>query len=113
MDGPVPGQAPNARSGWRARGYRVLRGSVERAVVDGGTMIPAALENAIYGLVSTPALYLADKHGIFRHLIDDGPADSAALAGRLDVDQDTTLRLLLVLGALGVLKIGMDGTFSV
>src|SRR5262245_45141328 len=36
---------------------------------DGGTMIPAALENAIYGLVSTPALYLADKHGIFRYLI--------------------------------------------
>ena len=62
-------------------------------------MIPAALENVIYGLVSTPALYLADKPGIFRHLIDNGPSDSATLAGRLGVDQDTTQRLLLVLVA--------------
>ena len=76
-------------------------------------MIPAALENAIYGLVSTPALYLADKHGIFRCLIDDGPADAAAVAARLGVDQDTTQRLLLVLVALGVLRTGADGTFSV
>jgi hypothetical protein len=76
-------------------------------------MIPAALENAIYGLVSTPALYLADKHGIFGHLIDNGPADSATLAGRLGVDQDTTQRLLLVLVAFGVLAIGADGMFSV
>ena len=76
-------------------------------------MIPTALENAIYGLVSTPALHLADKHGIFRHLIDDGPADSATLADRLGVDQDTTQRLLLVLVAFRILRIGTDGTFSV
>lgn len=76
-------------------------------------MIPAVLENAIYGLVSTPALYLADKHGIFRHLIDNGPADSATVAGRLGVDLDTAQRLLLVLVAFGVLRIGRDGTFSV
>lgn len=76
-------------------------------------MIPAALENAIYGLVSTPALYLADKHGIFRHLIDNGPAGSATLAGRLGVDQDTAQRLLLVLVAFGILAIGLDGTYSV
>ena len=76
-------------------------------------MIPAALENVIYGLVSAPALYLADKHGIFGHLIDSGPADAAALADRLGVDQDTAQRLLLVLVAFGVLRIGMDGTFWV
>jgi SAM-dependent methyltransferase len=75
-------------------------------------MIPA-LENAVYGLVSTPALYLADKHGIFRHLIEDGPADATTLADRLGIDQDTTQRLLLVLVAFGVLGIGADGTFSV
>jgi SAM-dependent methyltransferase len=80
---------------------------------DGGTMIPATLENAIYGLVSTPALYLADKHGIFRFLIDEGPADSATLADRLGVDRDTAQRLLLVLVAFGVLRIGTDGTYSV
>jgi SAM-dependent methyltransferase len=80
---------------------------------DGGTMIPATLENAIYGLVSTPALYLADKHGIFRDLIDNGPTDSATLADRLGVDQDTAQRLLLVLVAFGVLRIGADGRFSV
>lgn len=76
-------------------------------------MVPGALENAIYGLVSTPALYLADKYGVFRHLIDDGPADSATLAGRLGVDEDTTQRLLLVLVAFGVLEIGTDATYSV
>ena len=56
-------------------------------------MIPATLENAVYGLVSTPALYLADKHGIFRFLIDEGPADSATLADRLGVDRDTAQQL--------------------
>jgi hypothetical protein len=76
-------------------------------------MIPAALENAIYGLVSTPALHLADKHGIFGHLIDEGPADSATLADRLGIDEDTSQRLLLVLVALGVLSIGADGRFTV
>jgi hypothetical protein len=76
-------------------------------------MIPATLENAVYGLVSTPALYLADKHGIFRFLIDEGPADSATLADRLGVDRDTAQRLLLVLVAFGVLRIGTDGTYSV
>ena len=76
-------------------------------------MIPANLETAIYGLVSTPALYLADQHGIFRSLIDEGPADPATLADRLGVDQDTAERLLLVLVAFGVLRTGTDGTYSV
>lgn len=75
-------------------------------------MISNSLENAIYGLVSTPALHLADRHGLFRRLIEDGPATAAALAEEAGVDRDTTERLLLVLVAFGVVEIE-DGRYAI
>lgn len=76
-------------------------------------MIPNNLENAIYGLVSTPALHLADRHGIFRQLISGGPATAAALAEGSSVDPDTTERLLLVLVAFGVLERDTAGGYAI
>jgi hypothetical protein len=76
-------------------------------------MIPNNLENAIYGLVSTPALHLADRHGMFRQLINGGPATAAALAEGSGVDPDTTERLLLVLVAFGVLERDNGGRYAI
>lgn len=76
-------------------------------------MIPHSLENAIYGLVSTPALHLADRHGMLRRLIEDGPATAATLAEGSSVDPDTTERLLLVLVAFRVLERDGGGRYTV
>ena len=76
-------------------------------------MIPSNLENAIYGLVSTPALHLADRHGMFRQLRSGGPATARALAEGSGVDPDTTERLLLVLVAFGVLERDTGGRYTI
>jgi hypothetical protein len=75
--------------------------------------MPSALENAIYGMLATPVLYTADRHGVFTHLIEHGPAGADALAVELDVDSDTLDRMLLLLTALGVLNRGNAGEYSV
>lgn len=67
-------------------------------------MIPGKLENVIYGLVSTPALYLAIRHNLTGRLVD-GPATATELAGGAGVDRDTAERLLLVLVAFGVVEL--------
>ena len=76
-------------------------------------MMPAALENAIYGMLATPVLHTAERHGVFTRLIEGGPAGADALAAELDVDRDTLDRMLLLLTALGVLGLGETGDYAV
>ncbi|MFD8663546.1 methyltransferase dimerization domain-containing protein, partial [Streptomyces globisporus] len=71
-----------------------------------------ALENAVYGLISTPVLHTAVKHGVFASLIEDGPDTAEGLAGRLGTDQDTLERMLLVLTSLGVVERAAGGEYS-
>jgi hypothetical protein len=66
-------------------------------------MLPSELERAVYGVVATPALHVADRHGVFTHLIRHGGATAPELAAALGVDADTLERVLLVLVAFGVL----------
>jgi hypothetical protein len=75
-------------------------------------MLPPKLEIGIYGLVVTPALHLANKHGIFDRLLADGPLPSRAIAERIGVDTDTVERVLLVLTAFELVQQD-DGEFSV
>lgn len=72
-------------------------------------MIPAQLESAVFGVYSTHALHLADKFGVFGHLADHEGATTAEIASALDIDEDTTERLLLVLTSLRLLDRTDDG----
>ncbi|WP_320775115.1 methyltransferase [Streptomyces sp. CRN 30] len=76
-------------------------------------MMPSALENAVYGLVSTPVLHSAVRHGVFARLIEDGPDTVECLAERLGIDQDTLERMLLVMTSLGVVERAAGGKYSV
>lgn len=76
-------------------------------------MIPAKLESALYAVVATPVLNLADRHGIVASLIDDGPQRGEEVARRLGLNEDTTERLLLVLTAVELVHRSEDGMFSV
>jgi hypothetical protein len=75
-------------------------------------MIPSDLERAVYGLVSTPVLHLADKHGVFTCLIEQGPSTSATIAGKLGIDEETLERLLIVLAAFGVVTRNAQGGYQ-
>lgn len=75
-------------------------------------MMPNALENAVYGLLSTPVLHTALEHGVFTSLIEGGPGTVAHLAARLDVDEDTLERMLLVLTSLGVVTRATGGEYA-
>ncbi|MFB4300571.1 methyltransferase [Actinomadura sp. NTSP31] len=76
-------------------------------------MMPPELENAIYGMLATPVLRTAEKHGVFARLIEGGPAGSEKLAGDLGLDRDTLERMMLLLTALRVLDLGDAGDFRV
>lgn len=76
-------------------------------------MLPAQVERAVYGLVVTPVVHLADKHGMFAQLIAAGPLTAPELAERISADPDTVERLLLVLGAAGLASRDEDGRFAV
>ncbi|MCX4670936.1 acetylserotonin O-methyltransferase [Streptomyces sp. NBC_01381] len=75
-------------------------------------MMPRALENTVYGLISTPVLHTALKHGVFASLIEQGPDTVPGLAERLSTDPDTLERMLLVLTSLGVVERSKDGEFA-
>ncbi|MFF1376342.1 methyltransferase [Streptomyces sp. NPDC058308] len=75
-------------------------------------MMPSALENSVYGLLSTPVLHTAVEHGVFASLIEEGPDTAPRLAERLDVDQDTLERMLLVLTSLGVVERAAGGEYA-
>lgn len=75
-------------------------------------MMSRALENTVYGLISTPVLHTAVKHGVFASLIEDGPDTVEGLADRLGIDQDTLERMLLVLTSLGVVERAAGGEYS-
>ncbi|MGW2425668.1 methyltransferase [Streptomyces sp. NPDC001709] len=71
------------------------------------------LDQAMFGLFSTHALHLADRHGVFTHLIQGGPATPAAVATARKLDEETVERLLLFLSSLSVVERGADGTYGV
>ncbi|MFJ7205940.1 methyltransferase [Streptomyces sp. NPDC098789] len=74
-------------------------------------MISHTLDHAMFGLFSTHALHLADKHGVFTHLIQEGPADPAGIARSRQIDAETLERLLLVLAAVSVVERDDEGTY--
>jgi len=76
-------------------------------------MLPAHIERAIYGLVVTPSLHLADRHDMFAQLLSDGPLSAGELAARISADPDTVERLLLVLTSAGLLQRDGTGRFHV
>lgn len=76
-------------------------------------MLPAKIENAVYGLVVTPVLYVADKYGMFTPLIAEGPLGATALAERIGADPDTVERLMLVLVSGDLVRRTADGRYSV
>ena len=71
------------------------------------------LDQAMFGLFSTHALHLADKHGVFTHLIEEGPASPAAVAKAQGIDEETTERLLVFLSSVSVVERGADGTYVI
>jgi hypothetical protein len=74
-------------------------------------MLPPKLEIAVYGLVATPVLHLADKHGVLDQLLSAGPLTGQAVAEGCDADAGTVERLLLVLTAFGVVERTDEGAF--
>jgi hypothetical protein len=66
-------------------------------------MSPDRIDAALYGMFTTHALHLADKHGVLAHLIVHGPSDAATVAAARRIDRETLERLLLVLTAAGLL----------
>jgi hypothetical protein len=75
-------------------------------------MIPRNVEHAIYGLVSTPVLYIAAKHGIFACLVKDGALTAPEVADRLSLDHDSVERLLLALVGFGIVERSPDGAYA-
>ncbi|MFG2064558.1 methyltransferase [Micromonospora sp. NPDC048871] len=69
------------------------------------------IEQAIYGLVSTPVLHLVDRHDILTCLIKNGPLPAGAVADQLGLDGDTVQRLLLVCVAFGVVRRDPAGAY--
>ncbi len=75
-------------------------------------MSSRSLENATFGLFSTHALHLADKYGVFGHLIKEGPATPSSIASARGIDQETLERLLVVLAAVSVLRRDAGGRYG-
>lgn len=69
------------------------------------------LDRAMFGLFSTHALHLADRHGVFTYLIDEGPASPARIARARGIDPETLERLLLLLASVSVVERDPDGTY--
>lgn len=69
------------------------------------------LETAVYGMVTTPVLKLADKHGIFACLAKNGAMTSSAVADQLGLDGDTVERLLIVLNTFRVVERDVAGGY--
>jgi len=76
-------------------------------------MIPVQVERAVYGMVVTPAVHLADKHGMFAELVAAGPLSGTELAERISADPDTVERLLLVLTGADLLRRDDAGRFVI
>ncbi|MEU1311693.1 methyltransferase [Streptomyces cinnamoneus] len=74
-------------------------------------MTSSSLDNAMFGLFSTHALHLADKHGVFVHLIEEGAATPDRIAAARRIDAETLERLLLVLAAVSVVERDADGSY--
>ncbi|WP_449344033.1 methyltransferase [Streptomyces pactum] len=67
----------------------------------------------MFGLFSTHALHLADKHGIFAHLVASGPSTALQIAESRGIDPETTERLLILLAALSVVERDSDGNYRI
>ncbi|QEU90767.1 methyltransferase [Streptomyces kanamyceticus] len=67
-------------------------------------MLPSNLEKALYGVIATPVLHLADRHRVFSHLATHGPSSAHDIAPQLNLDEDALERILLVLTSLEILQ---------
>lgn len=76
-------------------------------------MSPSPLDNAAFGLFSTHALHLADKHGIFAHIIQSGPSSATQIATSRGIAPETTERLLVVLAALSIVQRDGEGRYGI
>ncbi|MFF3445279.1 methyltransferase [Streptosporangium sp. NPDC002721] len=76
-------------------------------------MLPIDLEKAMFGVVATPVLHLADRTGVLDHLIGHGSASAAKIAGALGLDEETLDRMLLVLVSFGVVRRTVTGEYLV
>lgn len=75
-------------------------------------MLPSNVEKAMFGVISTPALHLADRHQVFTHLAVHGPSTAAAVAEARHLDLDTLERLLLVLTAFEIVHRTPEGRYT-
>lgn len=81
--------------------------------MDNGRLMPVELERSIYGFVTIKALYLLSKYDAFSYIMARGSAGPQEISAAIHVNEDTLERLLLVLGAAGVLARTEDGSYSV
>ncbi|GAA4898000.1 methyltransferase [Streptomonospora salina] len=75
-------------------------------------MLPVNLEKAMFGVISTPVLHLADRYEVFTHLAANGPTAAADIAEELHIDLETTERMLLVLTAFEIVQRAPGGRYS-
>ncbi|MFE6690613.1 methyltransferase [Streptomyces sp. NPDC057743] len=75
-------------------------------------MLPSNLEKAMFGVIATPILHLADRHHVFSHLAAHGPGTAKDIATDLNVDEDTLDRMLLLLTAFDVIQRTPAGQYS-
>ncbi|MCZ0972183.1 methyltransferase [Streptomyces albulus] len=75
-------------------------------------MLPGNLEKVMFGVISTPVLYLAVRYQVFTHLVANGPAVAADIAKDLRIDPETTERILLVLTAFEIIQRTRGGQYS-
>lgn len=76
-------------------------------------MLPTNLETAVYGLIVTPALHIADKTGMLSHLLP-APLSAGEVSDRIGgADVDAVERLLLVLTAHDILNRRPDGRYLI
>ncbi|GAA2693204.1 methyltransferase [Streptomyces lunalinharesii] len=75
-------------------------------------MLPSNLEKAMFGVIATPVLHLADHHHVFSHLAAHGPSSAEDIAAELNIDTDTLERLLLLLTAFEVVQRTPTGQYS-
>ncbi|MEV4020468.1 methyltransferase [Nonomuraea angiospora] len=70
------------------------------------------MEQAVYGIHTTYALHMADRHEIFTALVD-GAATAEEVAKSLELDTETLHRLLILLCAAGLVERLPNGAYTV
>jgi SAM-dependent methyltransferase len=73
--------------------------------------VPVPVGLSMFGMPIARALQAGQRLGVFRELAT-GPASASQLAAKLDLREEGTERLLDVLCATGVLRLGSDGRYE-